>query len=223
MARARRLAHGPPGHLLCNGLAIVRRAPGQLDLFGTPSAPPAPAGFRYQPDFVTPDEEPDLVAHLARLPFESFRFHGHTGNRRVVSFGWRYDFDHSTLHQADQIPPFLESLGRRAADFAGLADPDALRHVLVTEYAPGAGIGWHRDKAAFDQVVGVSLLAPCDFRFRRQTPEGRWERITILAAPRSAYLLTGPARTEWEHSIPPVDALRYSVTFRTLRPNHTRP
>jgi alkylated DNA repair dioxygenase AlkB len=88
--------------------------------------------------------------------------------------------------------------------------------VLVTEYVPGAAIGWHRDKAVFGDVVGVSLVSACVFRIRR-TSGTAWERNSFRLEPRSAYLLRGPARTEWEHSIPAVDSLRYSVTFRTLR------
>jgi alkylated DNA repair dioxygenase AlkB len=88
--------------------------------------------------------------------------------------------------------------------------------VLVTEYGPGAGIGWHRDKGVFGEIVGLSLLAPCVFRLRRAVGT-RWERVNVVAEPRSAYLLSGAARTTWEHSIPAVDALRYSITFRTLR------
>ena len=89
--------------------------------------------------------------------------------------------------------------------------------MLVTEYGPGAGIGWHRDKAVFGETVGVSLLSPCVLRLRRKVGERKWERGNLTAEPRSAYLLSGPARSEWEHSIPPVDALRYSITFRNLR------
>src|SRR6185437_1327114 len=101
------------------------------------------------------------------------------------------------------------------AAFAGLASA-LLQHVLVTEYAPGAAIGWHKDKAVFGEVVGISLLSSCVFRLRRRA--GRtWERASFTAEPRSAYLLEGPARTEWEHSIPAVDRLRYSITFRSLR------
>jgi alkylated DNA repair dioxygenase AlkB len=95
-------------------------------------------------------------------------------------------------------------------------EPGRLAQALVTEYDAGAAIGWHRDKGVFGDVVGVSLLAPCTFRLRRRAGAG-WERATLVAAPRSAYLLRGPARAEWEHSIPPVAALRYSITFRSLR------
>jgi alkylated DNA repair dioxygenase AlkB len=88
--------------------------------------------------------------------------------------------------------------------------------VLVTEYAPGAGIGWHKDRPAFDEVVGISLVAPCLFRLRRKAG-AKWERKSFTARPRSAYLLSGASRHGWEHSIPPVQQLRYSLTFRSMR------
>ena len=113
------------------------------------------------------------------------------------------------------MPDFLLPLRDLAARFAGMP-PTELQHVLVTEYAEGAGIGWHRDKAVFGDVVGISLLAPCRFRLRRKQGTA-WERVSITAEPRSAYLLRGPSRTEWEHSIPEVDSLRYSITFRNLK------
>jgi alkylated DNA repair dioxygenase AlkB len=142
----------------------------------------------------------------------------------VVSFGWKYDFAGRGLRKADDIPESLLPLRVLAASFANL-EPAALQHVLVTEYGPGAGINWHRDKAVFGQVVGISLLSPAVLRFRRKVgenvrPDGRrarqWERVNVSAAPRSAYHLSGPARLDWQHSLPPVDALRYSITFRNV-------
>jgi alkylated DNA repair dioxygenase AlkB len=103
----------------------------------------------------------------------------------------------------------------RAAAFAGV-EPQKLQQALVTEYSSGAAIGWHKDKAVCDEVVGVSLAAPCTFRLRRKVGS-KWERRSLTLEPGSAYLITGEARTDWEHSIPPVDALRYSVTFRSMR------
>jgi alkylated DNA repair dioxygenase AlkB len=187
-----------------------RASPGLFD-----SGPTLPEGFRYEPDFLSPDEERDVVRHVETLPFQAFEFQGFLGKRRVVSFGWKYDFNDRWLQKADDMPEFLLHLCRRAAAWAGL-DPAALRHALVTEYSPRAGIDWHRDRAVFDEVVGLSLLAACNFRFRRRKGE-KWERAAIAAEPRSAYLLSGPSRTEWEHSIPEVDQLRYSITFRTFR------
>ena len=172
-------------------------------------------GFRYKPSVVGPREEDALVARVRELPFREFEFHGYLGKRRVVSFGWQYDFSGGgALRKAGDIPEFLLPLRDRAASFAEL-EPEALQHVLVTEYAPGAGIGWHRDKAVFGQVVGISLLTPCVLRFRRKL-DGKWERMNVRAEPRSAYLLSGPARMEWQHSILRVDALRYSITFRNV-------
>jgi alkylated DNA repair dioxygenase AlkB len=214
--RTRTPRHGRP-FVRCAGAAgfAGRTYNRRVDqtLFG-PEPSSLPAGFEYRPEFVTLSEERDLVRQLEPMPFESFQFHGFLGKRRVVSFGWRYDFNDSELRKVDDMPPFLLRLRERAAALAGLP-PSGFQHVLVTEYAPGAGIGWHRDKAVFDEVVGISLLSPCDFRFRRKAGD-KWERATIVTAPRSAYLLKGPARTEWEHSIPAVNSLRYSITFRNL-------
>ena len=123
-------------------------------------------GFRYRPDLITPEQENDLVDQVSSLPFQPFDFHGYKGKRRVVSFGWQYDFSGRQLRKADDIPEFLLSVRTLAASFAGI-EPASLQHVLVTEYEPGAGIGWHRDKAVFGQVVGISLLVPCTLRLRR--------------------------------------------------------
>lgn len=174
-----------------------------------------PEGLRYQPAMISSNDETTLVARVRELPFREFEFHGYLGKRRVVSFGWKYDFGSQRLQKADEIPDYLLSLRALAALFANL-EPEAFEQVLVTEYANGAGIGWHRDKAVFGQVVGISLLGPCTLRFRRKV-KGNWERSNLLAEPRSAYHLSGPARTEWEHSISRVDAVRYSITFRSMR------
>lgn len=181
----------------------------------TKTATPPPEGFRYEPDVLPPDEERELIERIPQLPLKEFEFHGYVGKRRVMSFGWHYDFGERKLSQAEEMPAFLLPARDRAAAFAGVA-PEDLPHALVTEYGPGAAIGWHRDKGVFGDVIGISLLSPCLFRLRRKAGS-RWERYSRTAEPRSAYLLRGPSRTEWEHSIPAVDALRYSITFRTLR------
>ncbi|MGE5269412.1 MAG: alpha-ketoglutarate-dependent dioxygenase AlkB [Thiohalocapsa sp.] len=199
-----------------------------------PLLPALPEGFLYRLDLLPPVEEGELVERFADLPLREFEFRGFLGKRRVVSFGLRYDFADSRVHLAEPIPDFLLSLRQRAASFAGLA-AEALEHALVTEYAPGAAIGWHRDRPQFGDVIGISFLSSCRFRFRRsvyphlnpppQAGEGGvrvsrrrpWERSEINLQPRSAYLLRGAARGLWEHSIPPAESLRYSVTFRTMR------
>lgn len=180
------------------------------------SPPAAPVGLVYAAGFIDAEEENGLSAHIAALPFKPFEFHGFTGNRRTVSFGMHYAFDGSGLREAEPIPGWLQPLRARAALLAGL-DAEAFVHALVIEYAPGAGIGWHRDRSVFGDVVGLSLLAPAPLRFRRKRGAG-WERFTLTAEPRSAYVLSGEARHEWEHSIPPLGTLRYSVTLRSLVP-----
>jgi len=185
----------------------------QRDLFE--SADDLPEGMRYAPELIATAEEQALLAELPNLPFKEFEFHGFLGKRRVVSFGWRYGFDGSGLKRADDSPAFLLPVREHAAAFAGLP-ASALKHALLIEYGPGAAIGWHRDRPVFGDVIGISLLSPCSFRLRRKAG-ARWERRSFTAEPRSAYLLRGPARSEWEHSIPPAEELRYSVTFRTVR------
>ncbi len=176
-----------------------------------------PEGFRYALDAISAEQERDLVAEIATLPFKAFEFRGFEGKRRTVSYGWRYDFNHQKLQQADPIPPFLVPIRTLGERFAGLP-PGKLEQVTVIEYSPGSAIGWHKDRPMFGDVVGISLLSPTRFRFRRKT--GRiWQRAALVVEPNSIYLLHGPARDEWEHSIPPVDTLRYSITMRTFRSN----
>ena len=184
----------------------------QPDLFA--ATPDWPQGFRYESGVISDEDQRGLVERFQTLPFKEFEFQGFLGKRRVVSFGWRYDFNNGGFQKTDSIPDFLLPLRDRAARFAGL-DADALAHALVLEYPPGAAIGWHRDRPMFDDVIGVSFTSPCTFRFRRKSGQ-KWERRSLTAEPGSMYLLRGPSRTEWEHSIPGVDALRYSVTFRSL-------
>jgi alkylated DNA repair dioxygenase AlkB len=188
----------------------------QKDLFGTAAAPNTamPQGFRYAPDFLSEAEEQRLAAWIATLPLKPFEFHGYLGLRRTKSYDFRYDYAHRAVLPAETLPEQLLSLRDKVAGFAG-REPDDLRQMLVSEYAPGAPVGWHRDKPQFEDVVGVSLLAPANFRLRRKTVAG-WTRRSVPLAPRSIYILSGEVRHEWEHSIPEMTALRYSITFRTL-------
>jgi len=179
----------------------------------------APPGLEFREEFVTAAEEVALLEKLETLPFKPFEFHGWTGNRETVSFGWRYDFGQARVEPAPPIPGFLEPLRTRAAELAGLA-PAALEQALVVRYDVGAGIGWHRDRPVFDQVFGLSLLTPCTLRFRRRKAVG-FERFALEAPPRSAYLLRGEIRHEWEHSIAPLAAKRFSITLRSRKQERT--
>ena len=184
------------------------------DLFD-PRPAVLPAGFKYQPDLISKETERTLVEQIAGLPLKEFEFQGFLGKRRIVSFGWRYDFNGGGLQRTEDLPTFLLPVREQAAAFAGMP-PERLQQVLVTEYKPGVQIGWHKDRSVFGEVIGVSLLSSCIFRLRRKLGT-KWERASIVAEPRSAYLLSGPARTEWEHSIPGVEGLRYSITFRNFK------
>jgi alkylated DNA repair dioxygenase AlkB len=148
------------------------------------------------------------------LDLAPFRFHGWLGNRRTQSLGWRYDFDDASFAPTDRIPDWLLALRAKAGELADVV-ADEFVQALVARYDPGAGIGWHRDRDVFEKVVGVSLNSPATLRFRRRTPTG-FQRTSLEVAPRSAYLLSGEARHDWEHSIAPGDNLRFSITFRTL-------
>ena len=176
------------------------------------AGPELPEGFKYLPEIVSADDERGLLERISELPLKEFEFHGFTAKRRVISYGCKYDFEERAVRKADDIPSWLIPLREIAAGFAGIA-PEQLQQALVMEYDVGAAIGWHRDKAVFGDVIGISLLSSCRFRLRRKLGT-KWERASLMADARSAYLMRGPSRTEWEHSIPGVDALRYSITFR---------
>jgi alkylated DNA repair dioxygenase AlkB len=171
-------------------------------------------GLRYREDVISAAQERDLLGRLTRLDLAPFRFHGWLGNRRTQSFGWRYDFDDASFSPTEPIPDWLLGVREVAAAFAGLPSDDFVQ-ALIARYDPGAGIGWHRDRDVFENVVGISLGTPATLRFRRRTPAG-FKRASLEVVPRSAYFLSGEARHDWEHSISPGDQLRFSITFRTL-------
>lgn len=186
----------------------------QLELFERPDTPPQ--GLLYRPEFITAAEEVALADRMPDLAFKPFAFRGFEGRRQTIAYGWRYDYGARRALPADPIPDWLLPLRTRAADFAGLEEA-ALEQVLINQYEPGAPIGWHRDRPLYEDVIGVSLLSPCPFRLRRERPDGGFDRRTLIVEPRSVYLLRGEARNVWEHSIPPAEALRYSITFRSRR------
>ena len=177
---------------------------------------PLIAGLDYCLDFITSADEQVLIERFEALELAPFRFHGWLGNRKTQSFGWRYDFDDASFTPAEPIPEWLEPLRDKAAAFASVA-PGEIHHALIARYDPGAGIGWHKDRDVFEQVVGVSLGTPATLRFRQRSG-GTFKRASLEVEPRSAYLLSGEARWDWEHRITPGEQLRFSITFRTLSP-----
>ncbi len=189
----------------------------QPDLFAVAAERPPP-GFCYREQFLAREQEAALVAAIEQLPFAQARYKEWTANRRVVSYGGRYDFSRHELLPEAPVPPFLRELRAAAARFVGVED-EALSHALVAEYAAGTQLGWHRDVPEFELVVGVSLLGPARMRLRRYPHEAGTGRraLGIDLAPRSIYSLRDEARWGWQHAISPTPGLRYSITFRTLR------
>jgi alkylated DNA repair dioxygenase AlkB len=184
---------------------------GQFALFA--EKPASPEGLRYVAGFISSPTEIELIERFGQLPLAPFQFGQYEGKRRVASFGFSYDYTLRKLQRADPIPSWLEPLVQKVETFGGPGTD--VRQVLFTEYQPGAGIGWHRDKPHFGRIFGLSLGSSCKFRFRRLSGR-KWDRFTLDAAPRSLYEMSGESRQIWEHSIPDVEAARYSITFRTM-------
>ena len=183
----------------------------QFSLF--PPEAIGPPGLRYYPRIITPSMELDLIERIRGLRLLPFQFGAFEGKRRVASFGFKYDYAERRLQEAEEIPEWLASMIEKVEAYGGPAAK--IKQVLCTEYDAGVGIGWHRDKPHFDEVFGLSLGSACKFRFRRKG-SGKWERFTLDAEPRSLYIMTGESRHVWEHSIPPMEEPRYSITFRSM-------
>jgi alkylated DNA repair dioxygenase AlkB len=178
-----------------------------------------PEGLLYQHDFLSEAEETDLVRIFRELPFQAFDFHGYTARRRVLEFGFEYDFTTRRATPTQNFPAFLSPVRERAARFARLSAADLVEG-MVTEYSAGAPIGWHRDAPQFGTVIGISLASTSRMRFKPYKAEGKPVALTL--EPRSIYVIRGPARWKFQHSIPPVKELRYSITFRTLHRKETK-
>lgn len=173
-----------------------------------------PAGFLYHPGFLTEKEERELVDIFRTLPFAIFEYRGFQAKRRIVAYGWTYDFNTNELSKGADIPDFLQPSRRQAAELASIP-LEALEEALITEYSAGAQINWHRDLPMFEIVIGISMLHSCTFRLKSYKKEAK--PLPVILEPRSAYVMAGAARWSYMHSIPPVKELRYSIIFRTLR------
>jgi alkylated DNA repair dioxygenase AlkB len=187
----------------------------QLDLLSIQQD--LPNGLSYLPDFISPAEEAALLKAIRPLEFKEAKYKSFSAKRRVVRFG-------TELLEADDeegdfprisFPPFLGALRDRVARW--LALPAAqFEHGLITEYPPGAPIGWHRDAPQFEVIAGVSLGSPCDMRFRPFAAKSAREALSLPLAPRSVYVMRGDIRWRWQHGIGPLAETRYSITLRTM-------
>lgn len=193
-------------------------SPGQADLFGGQPPPRLPEGMRYERDFLSPAEERALIEIISALPVKEMNYRGYTARRRVLSFGGSYDFQARQLNDAPPLPQSLEPLRHKVALWLGVP-PGAFTQALVAEYREGTPLGWHRDVPQFEDVVGVSLLNEAVMKFRPYPPleAKKTDVIRTVVEPRSIYLLRGPARWAWQHSVAPTRTLRYSITLRTAR------
>ncbi|HUH08620.1 MAG TPA: alpha-ketoglutarate-dependent dioxygenase AlkB [Egibacteraceae bacterium] len=175
-----------------------------------------PVGLRYEPGLLSASEEQALVERFEALEFGQVVIHGQAARRTVRLFGYDYDFQARSVSPTEPVPQWLDEVRQRGARLAEL-DPQRLVQALISRYPPAATIGWHRDAPAFGPtVVGVSLLSDCVMRFQRRV-SGERRVYELPLARRSGYALSKAARSSWQHSIPAVATLRYSITFRTLR------
>ena len=189
------------------------RAGDQYRLFDAPLS--FPNGFVYRPDFLTPREEERFVAEFESLPFEDATYQEYTARRRIINFGWGFEFDQDQPRSGPPLPTFLLPLQKKVAKWLDVPVARVVE-ALVTEYQPGTPIGWHRDRDIFESVVGVSLSGWCDMQLRPLQAASPAKPLTVSLEPRSAYLMQGESRWQWQHHIPPTKTLRYSITFRTL-------
>lgn len=194
----------------------------QTDLFAADEVQSIP-GLQYAPDFLSPEEEAQLLEVLRTLPLHPAKYKEYTARRQVVSFGGSYDFETNTLRPGMALDERLVPLRDRVANWLGV-DREQLVQVLVAEYAPGTPLGWHRDVPDFEAIAGVSLGNEAVLRFRPYPPDAAAKRqvVQLDVAARSIYRMAGAARWAWQHCVPPVKAHRWSITFRTPRGAVTR-
>jgi alkylated DNA repair dioxygenase AlkB len=183
-----------------------------------PVIPALPPGFQYHRDFLSVAEEQALLDGIAGLELRNSQYHEYTARRRTAGFGLRWSYETGTLNESKPAPEFLQVLARRVADFCRIP-AEAFPHVLVTEYPPGAPMGWHRDAPPFAVIYGVSLASDCTFKLRPHLKhlQSKENTINLTAERRSLYVMAGASRSEWQHGLPPVKQLRYSITLRTLK------
>jgi alkylated DNA repair dioxygenase AlkB len=216
----------------------MRADPTQSDLFAPVTL--LPHGLVYRREVLTRAEEAYLLEQFAALPFREARFREYTARRRVVRFHAPESAAVADSVVEDDVPslllpPFMIEMRQRVAAWSsrviaatGAEDveqltPASFVHALVSEYRPGTPIGWHRDKSEYGIVVGLSLGHRAAMRFRPAADaRHRIARNIVLLdlEPRSAYMMQGPIRWDWQHSILPTRGLRYSITFRTRVAEH---
>ena len=187
-----------------------------------------PMGLEYHPDFLAASEEDVLLAHIDSSEWLTDL------SRRVMHFGYKYDYTNRSLDETARIGPLPEWLAQLSNLVRDAASEEAKRlldlerpfeQAIINEYLPGQGIAPHIDRDCFGPVVAtVSLGSAANMDFCCESTED--EYVQCLA-PRSLVLLCGDARSKWRHGIAKrrSDTLngqktkrqrRVSITFRTI-------
>jgi alkylated DNA repair dioxygenase AlkB len=183
-----------------------------------PVEPVLPQGFTYHPDFISVQDETELIQVISTLPLHAMQFQGFEAKRKVASYGYDWSFEKRVLSKGKDIPPAFDGIVTKVAAYLSISVQE-IAELLVTEYPAGSVINWHRDAPPFDIIAGISLLSDCTFKLRphEKAKQGRKSVINFPVKQRSLYIIRGPARSDWQHSIDPVKTVRYSITLRTLR------
>lgn len=175
---------------------FTRRAPLSLDEFEV-GAPVLPS-VQYIPDFVTEDEERELLhsTYLAAAPWHPLR------TRRLQMYGGTPEVSGMV---AEELPPFMRACAAALVE-AGVFDKDQPpNHALLNEYEPGQGIMPHKDGPLYHPVVAIlSLAASCALEFWPSPAEARngdAPIASVLCRPRSLLVFSQRAYTDVYHSI----------------------
>lgn len=176
-------------------------------------------GLRYIPDYLNWSTHDRLLAAVDSQPWQP------GGGRRVQSYGYAYDYESRSMRPTGELPDWALELSIRF-EKDGI-NPYLADQMLATEYQPGQGIFPHIDVPFFaDTIVSLSLGSTCVMEF----VDGRsGEKRTLLIEPRSALVLSGEARSSWQHSVPARGTdtwmgrelprqRRVSLTFRKVVP-----
>jgi alkylated DNA repair protein (DNA oxidative demethylase) len=170
-------------------------------------------GLSYIPSFLDADEQQMLLCELEQLSYYRDTFLGKLIKRNYAQFGYEYGSAGRSLKPAAPFPPFLQQLADKGC--SACHDPALINQCIITCYDTGSGIGWHTDAPTFgDCIFGVSLGASARFQFR---PPGSPLEYELTVHSGSIYCMSGRARWDYQHRVPPVKATRYSLTFRTVR------
>lgn len=195
----------------------MKRSGSQYKLFEIPAT--FDNGLLYRPDFITGEEEELLLSFIEaqRLTRAKGGPEGaYEAKRRHKGFGWDFDYEGEKIIPGPPLPRFLQRFSHRIEKWLSLPRGRVVE-ALINEYTPGSALGWHRDNEPFEHVVGISLAGWIKMRFRPLAgPRDPKRVLSLELEPRSVYVMRGPVRWDYQHSVAAARTLRYSITFRSL-------